>query len=372
MINISRLLMGDAAKFPGDGLRFGTGSRGGCPVVVWHITDLCNLGCRHCYSAAAERRDPEVMDEAAAADFLGSLAALRPPVLLLSGGEPLLSPKFFPYLALAGSNGIKVSVSTNGTLIDRASARKMVDAGVLYAGVSIDGVGGANDEFRGKAGAFDEAVRGIDIMASLGCRAGLRVTLASPVLEGLSSILDLALELPISRICFYHFVPSGRGASDGALMPGEMEERGAVLEIIDWAEGVCASRRDDPLEILTVGDASSGVLTYKFLLGADRARAESARHLLMRSSARRGFNGILSVRWDGLVFKNQFSWDRPLCSWKDLTRYLGGGRIYPSGGDMPKGEGDAGKGCSACKWGYICSGSLRDRCLVPPGERVGP
>ena len=360
--------------FPGDGLRFGARSLNGCPVVVWHITNLCNLGCGHCYSAAEERRDPKIMDAAEGEGFLGSLAALRPPVLLLSGGEPLLSPEFFSYLALAGSNGIRVSVSTNGTLIDRSSARKMVDAGVLYAGVSIDGVGGANDEFRGKKGAFDEAVRGIDIMASLGCRVGLRVTLARPVLEGLSSILDLALELPISRICFYHFVPSGRGASNGALMPGAGEERDAVLEIIDWAERVCASRRDDPLEILTVGDASSGVLTYKFLLGSDRARAESASRLLMRSSARRGFNGILSVRWDGVVFKNQFSWDRPLCSWKDLAGYLDSGRIHPSGGDVQNGAGlpeNARKGCSACKWTYICSGSLRDRCLVPPDERSG-
>jgi MoaA/NifB/PqqE/SkfB family radical SAM enzyme len=183
------------------------------------------------------------------------------------------------------------------------------------------------------------------------------VTLTRPLIGELNSIFDLALDLPVSRICFYHFIPAGRGALDAALRPDRAEERRAVNDIINWSEELLNSRGVDAPEILTVGDASDGVLAYEYLLERDPARARAARELLLRSASRRG-PGILSVRWDGTVYKNQFSWDAPLGPWRDLeaicAREKTKKRRSCNGRDI-------------CRWSDICRGSLRPDCMAGDG-----
>jgi radical SAM protein with 4Fe4S-binding SPASM domain len=361
MINLSKLLMAGAASFPGDELRFGAAAaKKTPPVIVWHITGSCNLSCRHCYSAVAAGKFTE-MDECEAESFIDSLAALDPPALLMSGGEPLTHPGFFSYLSRARLNGTKVSISTHGTLIDDGAARAIAALGVSYVGVSADGVGALNDDFRGKKGAFSAALRGMESLASHGFRVGLRVTLAGPVRRYIDSILELALRLPLSRICFYHFFHAGRGVFDEELAPDPDEERRAVNLIIRWAEDVCTSRRDDSPEILTVGDASDGVLVYKYLLGHDPARASRARELLARYTSRRIGPGILSVRWDGAVFPNQFSWGEQLGSWRDIKEIV---ELRTNSNLLHENN------CKSCEWSDICAGRLRGACMLC-GDRIG-
>ncbi|MDR3331422.1 MAG: radical SAM protein, partial [Synergistaceae bacterium] len=313
MVNISRLLRPEGAAFPGDALRYGpVDSRQRKPVIVWHLTGECNLRCRHCYASGIMGVAGDPMDMNEASRFMDLLASWRPPALLLSGGEPLMHGNFFSYAEKLRRHGINISVSTNGTLIDDSRAKTLSDVGVSYAGVSLDGPRDVHDAFRGKPGAFDDSVRGIERLAARGCRVGLRVTLAAPVLPRLGEILDLAGLLPISRICFYHFIPSGRGAADSGLAPAFEDERRAVGDIIEWAEQMSGTREKRvPLEVLTVGDASDGVLLYRRLMERDADRASGALGLLRRSAARMTGEGILSVRWDGLVFPNQFEWDKP-------------------------------------------------------------
>ncbi|MDR3255535.1 MAG: radical SAM protein [Synergistaceae bacterium] len=364
MINLSKLLAEDSPDFPGDGIRFG---RAQFPVVVWHITERCNLHCRHCYSSSGDSLNPGEAGRDEAVSFLRSLAEMKPPTLLMSGGEPLAHPNFFLYLEMGRNLGINVSISTNGTLVDEDAARRMAASGVSYVGVSIDGAGEDNDVFRGRMGAFRDAKRGIEFLAANGCRVGLRVTLASPVLKNLDSLFLLALELPVSRICFYHFMPSGRGASDATLLPSLADERRATASIISWADEVCATRAAPDgrtwrggknIEILTVGDASDGVLAYKYLLERDEARAERARILLTRSAAKKTgkLPGILSVRWDGTVFRNQFSWDSPIGSWGNVISDL---CVETTDSPLALRNPD----CTFCDWLEICSGCLRSVCI---------
>ena len=356
MVNITRLLNPDGDAFPGDRTRYGPQTSP--PAVVWHVTGDCNLRCRHCY-AALGAESPGPMSPGEAFEFIGLLRDLGPPALLFSGGEPLASPDFFPYLAKAFSSGIKTAVSTNGMLIDGSAAREMARLGVRYAGVSIDGVGRVNDLFRGIPGAFRKAVNGIEALASNGCRAGLRVTLTRPLLPHLESILILALDLPVSRICFYHFIPAGRGASDGGLMPDHDEEKLAVSRIIGWASALEENDKGRLLEVLTVGDPSDGVLAYEYLRKNAPDRAEAARALLTRQAAR-GASGIVSVRWDGALFPNQFSWGARPGNWRDLSeaKSLGkGGRFYS---EPP---------CRAsCRWQDMCAGREGRPCMASDGK----
>jgi MoaA/NifB/PqqE/SkfB family radical SAM enzyme len=354
LINLSKLLFPGAAGFHGDALRFPEKSADvPPPVIVWHVTDECNLRCRHCYSGRRPGSGPDskpAMEGAEAFRFLEYLRDNAPSALIMSGGEPMMHPMFFEFADFASRCGLSVALSTNGSMIDDHSSASIFEAGISYVGVSIDGPRDVHDRFRGTRGAFDYSVMGIKRMAARGCRTGLRVTLAKPLLPYLNEIMDAAERLPVSRICFYHFIPSGRGASDPDLIPDTAEERASVTQIIEWAERVGSERTGERrLEVLTVGDASDGVLLFKYLSNRGSDRAEAARTLISRSASRGIGEGILSVRWDGLVFPNQFDWETSLGRWTDLDEIRRRKRQNCGRGSL----------CVGCEWTSMCGGSLR-------------
>lgn len=289
--------------------------------------------------------------------FLVQLSGLRAPALLFSGGEPLAHPLFFKYLSQARAVSLNAAISTNGTLIDEAAAEKIASAGVSYVGVSFDGTGASHDEFRGVPGAFARAVAGVKNLLRAGCKVGLRVTLARPVLPQLGDIFALAENLGVSRVCFYHLIPSGRGAGNASLLPSREEERRALRLIFGWTEGLAARKETAP-EVLTVGDSSDGPFLYGYLLRERPSAAPRALALLKKASLRKIGEGIASVRWDGALFANQFAWGERHGSWIDLPQ----GRSPVSGA-----------ACGGCSWTAFCSGSLRmektGRCMLTEEER---
>jgi MoaA/NifB/PqqE/SkfB family radical SAM enzyme len=279
-------------------------------------------------------------------NFLRLMGTASVPSLLLSGGEPLRHPNFFELLARARELGLNAAVSTNGTLVDERAAESLA-MNSSYVGISVDGPRSANDEFRGMDGAYDASLRAVSLLASNGCRVGLRVTLASPILKWLGEIFAIAESLPISRICFYRFMPSGRGSGDASLVPAEDDEGFAVDRIIEWADR--NARSGARIEALTVGDGSDNVRLYKYLVSRPDGRAESARELMARSASVPGGSGILSVRWDGAVFRNQFMWGQRLGGWRELEDIA---RRY--------GTGELALECLSCRWvGKICGGRIR-------------
>ena len=217
MINLTKLWTGAAQ--PADGLRYGTGHKaqhsatGRKPITVWNITRTCNLRCVHCYSDSQAMGYPGELTWEQMESVVSDLAAYQVPSLLLSGGEPLVHPRFFDLVEKASSAGLKLTISTNGTLITPEKAALLKKANVAYVGISLDGIGRIHDEFRRKEGAFDAAVRGFRACHEVGQKTGLRLTLTRHNVENIERILDFIEEEQIQRVCFYHLVPAGRGAS---------------------------------------------------------------------------------------------------------------------------------------------------------------
>jgi MoaA/NifB/PqqE/SkfB family radical SAM enzyme len=297
------------------------------------------------------------MSRAEAFSFLDHVAALDPPALLLSGGEPLAHPDFFEYVARASSLGLRVSLSTNGTLIDARAAEFLMEKGVGYVGVSLDGGRDLNDAFRGVGGAFDQAMDGIRALKNSGCRVGLRFTMARPLLRGLPEIMRASENLTVDRVCFYHFIPSGRGRDGMGLVPSRAEMRDVLRGLFEWVD-----RNDGtPGEVLTVGNFSDGILLCLRLRERGDARAENALSLIARSGGGRSGRGIVSVRWDGVLFADQFSWHRPLGRWPDI------GKI--SEPEMP--TLDFGGRCGRCRWLPLCRGNMRARAEALTGDPRG-
>ena len=183
------------------------------PVVFWNLTNRCNLSCKHCYSQS----DPQLRTEGElttteALGLIDDLAGMGVPLILFTGGEPLMREDIWELADHASLKGIKTALSTNGTLITAEVARTIKKSGIEYAGISLDGARAeTHDRFRNSPGSFQRSVAAFGRCREAGVRCGVRVTLTRENYGELESIVDLARTLGASRFCLYWLVPCGRG-----------------------------------------------------------------------------------------------------------------------------------------------------------------
>lgn len=183
------------------------------PVVSWNITRRCNLRCMHCYINAGESDTNELSTEEALR-LIDQFREVGVPLILFTGGEPLLRSDLFELASYAVKGGIKVALSTNGTLITRDVARRLADVGFSYVGISLDSTDPSfHDKFRGVPGAFMLTLNGIKNAISAGLDVGLRFTLTSKNIDDVPHYIEFALSLGVRRITFYHLSASGRASS---------------------------------------------------------------------------------------------------------------------------------------------------------------
>lgn len=312
MISVTKLLFRD--DYEGDSLRYAPGAgamRHGAapglgPVVVWNSTRTCNLNCRHCYMEADNAPHPGELTTDEAKKFIDGLAAYRVPALLFSGGEPLLRPDFFQLASYARSKGLRATLSTNGTLINRETARRIKDTGVAYVGISLDGLAEVNDSFRGKAGACEQAVAGIRNCVAVGQRVGLRFTINRHNFAQLDNIFDFIEREKIDRACFYHLVYSGRGANMRLEDVSAAESRQAMDTIIARTRDF--ARRGLKKEILTVDNHCDGIYLYlKALAGGEAALADQIKDFLGTNGGNRSGIAFGEVDPEGFVHPDQFT-----------------------------------------------------------------
>jgi len=221
------------------------------PVVFWNITDWCNLSCTHCYNASGPASSTEgELTTAEAMAVIDDLAAMGVPLILFTGGEPLLRGDLFDLARHAHKKGLKIALSTNGTLITPEMAAKIRDAGIEYAGISLDGATAAtHDRFRNCRGAFDATLAAFSACHEARLRCGVRVTLTRENLPELEDLIDLSVRNGASRFCLYWLVPAGRGSDAyDRLQLGKNEVEGALSLLYRKAQ------ETDPsvMEFLTV------------------------------------------------------------------------------------------------------------------------
>ena len=181
------------------------------PVVIWNLIRRCNLTCKHCYSISADKDFPGELSTAEVYKVMDDLKTFGVPVLILSGGEPLLRPDIFDISRRAKAMGFYVGLSTNGTLIDESNIEAIEDIGYDYVGISIDGIRETHDKFRRKAGAFDESMHGIRLCHESGIKVGMRFTLTMDNAHELPELLSLMEQEKIDKFYLSHLNYAGRG-----------------------------------------------------------------------------------------------------------------------------------------------------------------
>jgi len=181
------------------------------PVVIWNLIRRCNLTCKHCYSISADKDFPGELDTQQVYGVMDDLKQYGVPVLILSGGEPLMRKDIFDISNRARAMGFYVGLSTNGTMINKENIGQIAAVGYDYVGISVDGVKETHDYFRRKQGAFDEAMNGIRLCRDNGIKVGLRFTLTMDNATELPQLLELMEQENIDKFYLSHLNYAGRG-----------------------------------------------------------------------------------------------------------------------------------------------------------------
>lgn len=373
MLSVTKLLGG--RDYFGDRLRYHdrsaaqtTGTRPGSgPVVVWNATKTCNLKCVHCYADAETHRFSGELTTAEGQRMIEDLARFHVPALLVSGGEPLVRPDILDLAGYATSLGVRVTFSTNGTLIDEQKAKRMADIGVTYAGISIDGAEAQHDRFRGKKGAFREALRGIRNCRAAGIRVGARFTVTGDNVDELESVFRTVENEGIGRLCLYHLVYAGRGSYlAGIDLPVE-RKRTMMRRLFEQVDRWNAEGRD--IEVMTVDNHADAPFLYLWLLERGDARAENAFELIRNNGGNRSGIAIGCIDSFGLVHPDQFTSNHSIGSIRErpFSEIWTDTRVTMLDGLRRRKELLKGR-CASCRWLPMCNGNFRARAEAATGD----
>ncbi len=181
-------------------------------LVAWELTRSCNLACVHCRAAAQDRPYEGELTLAECRRVMDEIAEVAQPIVILTGGEPLLRPDVFELAAYGNEKGFRMTLATNGTLLTPEIADRMIATGIQRISISIDGASAqSHDAFRMVPGAFEGALRGIAAARAAGLDFQVNTTITQANIEEFPKIHELVVSLGAVAHHIFLLVPMGRG-----------------------------------------------------------------------------------------------------------------------------------------------------------------
>ncbi len=337
------------------------------PVVIWNLIRRCNLTCKHCYSISADTDFPNELSTEQVFEVMDDLKSFGVPVLILSGGEPLLRPDLFEIAHRAKAMGFYTALSTNGTLIDDANIGKIAEVGFDYLGISIDGIRETHDKFRRKEGAFDASMAALRRCRELGIKVGLRFTMTQDNADELPQLLELMDAERIDKFYFSHLNYAGRGNKN--------REDDVFLNTTRWAmdllfeRALADVRAGRHSEFVTGNNDADGVYLLHWVERHFPDRAEHIRGKLLQWGGNSSGVNVANIDNEGRVHPDTMWWnydlgnvkERPFSEiWRDTSDpVMAGLKRHP----RPV----TGR-CGACRHLDICNGNTRVRALQLSGD----
>ncbi len=330
------------------------------PVVIWNLVRRCNLTCKHCYSISADKDFPGELNTAQVFTVMDDLKAFRVPVLILSGGEPLLRPDIFDIARRAKGMGFYVGLSSNGTLINDSNIDAIADIGFDYVGVSLDGIKETHDKFRRLEGAFDASLAGIQLCKQRGIKVGVRYTMTQDNAHDLPGLLKLIEAEGIDKFYFSHLNYAGRGNKNRRTDTHHQATRQAMDLLFD----TCWDYRQKGLhkEFVTGNNDADGVYLLRWVARRFPDKVAHIRAKLEQWGGNASGVNVANIDNLGNVHPDTMWWhhtlgnvkERPFSTlWNDLSDPLMAGlKQHP----RPV-EGR----CGACAYLKLCNGNTRVR-----------
>jgi heme d1 biosynthesis radical SAM protein NirJ len=330
------------------------------PVVIWNLIRRCNLTCKHCYATSADKDFPGELSTAQVYEVMDDLKAYGVPVLILSGGEPLMRPDIFDISHRAKALGFYVGLSSNGTLITRDNIERIGEVGYDYVGVSLDGMRETHDLFRRRQGAFEESLRGIRLCQDIGIKVGLRFTLTSDNARDLPELLKLMDDEGIDKFYLSHLNYAGRGNKNRGDDAHHQMTRAAMDLLFDtcWNQIVGGQ----PREFVTGHNDADGAYLLHWVEKNLPEQRDRLYAMLQRWGGNSSGVNISNIDNLGHVHPDTMWWDYDLGSvkdrpfseiWEDTSEPLMAG--------LKQSRRPVEGRCAQCRYLSICGGNSRTR-----------
>lgn len=330
------------------------------PVVIWNLIRRCNLTCKHCYSISADKDFAGELNTDEVFEVMDDLKQFHVPVLILSGGEPLLRPDIFDISHHAKRMGFYVGLSTNGTLITEKNIDAIAAVNYDYVGISIDGVRETHDMFRRKQGAFDESMQGIRLCKENGIKVGMRFTLTQDNASELPELLNIMQQEQVDKFYLSHLNYAGRGnknRKDDVIHQMTRDAMDLLFETC-WADVQAGRQR----EFVTGNNDADGVYLLYWIQKRYPQHVDAMRDKLVQWGGNSSGVNIANIDNLGDVHPDTFWWhyslgnvrQRPFSNiWPDTSDPLMAG-LKASPRPL---EGR----CAKCSYLDVCGGNTRVR-----------
>ncbi|MCP5087968.1 MAG: heme d1 biosynthesis radical SAM protein NirJ [Rhodobacteraceae bacterium] len=337
------------------------------PVVIWNLIRRCNLTCKHCYAISADTDFPNELDKEQVFEVMDDLKKFKVPVLILSGGEPLLHPDIFRIAQRANVMGFYTALSTNGTLIDTKNIDTIDGIGFDYLGISIDGIAATHDRFRRKTGAFDSSMQALRLCRKKGIKVGLRFTMTKENADELPQLLDLMQTEKIDKFYFSHLNYAGRGNKNRA--------DDVFLNTTRWAMDLLFeraledARQETGREYVTGNNDADGVYLLHWVRRHFPQHTDHIQAKLTQWGGNSSGVNVANIDNLGNVHPDTMWWsynlgnvkDRPFSEiWMDTSDPIMAG--------LKQNPRQVGGRCGRCAYFSICNGNTRVRALQLTGD----
>ncbi len=337
------------------------------PVVIWNLVRRCNLTCKHCYAISADKDFPGELNTAEIYRVMDDLKAARVPVLILSGGEPLLRPDIFDIARRAKAMGFYVGLSSNGTLVNAANVEAIAATGFDYVGISLDGLRATHDRFRRKEGAFDAALNGIRLCRDAGAKVGMRFTLTQDNAHDFPALLDLMEAEAIDKFYLSHLNYAGRGNKNRKDDAHFRATRIAMDLLFDrcWRQVQAGQTR----EYVTGNNDADGIYLLHWVAERFPEHYELIHAKLRQWGGNASGVNVANIDNLGTVHPDTMWWDYPLGNvrerafgdiWADISDPLMAG--------LKQSPRPVRGRCAACVHRALCNGNSRVRAWHTSGD----
>ncbi len=337
------------------------------PVVIWNLIRRCNLTCKHCYSISADIDFKGELNTEEVFTVMDDLKGFGVPVLILSGGEPLLRPDIFSISQRAKDMGFYVGLSTNGTLIDQHNIDAIAGIGYDYVGISIDGTQKTHDEFRRKQGAFEASMAGIRLCREHDIKVGMRFTMTEDNAAEFPEMLQLMEDEGVNKFYLSHLNYAGRGNRNRDSDVQLQITRHTMEQLFETA--LRHAQQGDDLEFVTGNNDADGVFLLQWVKQHFPEMAEHIAAKLRQWGGNSSGVNIANIDNLGVVHPDTFWWhyslgsvrERPFSEiWTDTSDpIMRGLKAAPR---LIKGR------CGTCRYFDICGGNTRVRAMQLSGD----
>jgi radical SAM protein len=200
-------------------------------LAIWEVTQACDLACKHCRASAQPLAHPDELTNAEGKALIDQIAAMRVPIFVFTGGDPLKRKDVFELIRYAAGKGLHVALTPSATpLLTREAIFQLKEAGLVRLGISLDGsTPEIHDSFRGLSGAWERTIQAIGWANEAGIPIQVHTTLGRRNVQDLDSLCALFETQPIVMWNVFFLVPVGRGQLDDLLSGEEFEQAFAKI-----------------------------------------------------------------------------------------------------------------------------------------------